>query len=167
MPGIPFIKDFKFDYGTAMEVTPLIRRVVANNPSPFTFKGTSTYIVGVGRVAIIDPGPDDEAHFQALLKAEMASTQKLGRQDLPTSLQAVDALLDEARQHGAARVVNTLLPGVGGFCAPVFDADGHMVLGMVALGSMVSFDPAFDGQVATPLKAAAKQLSSDLGYVAA
>ena len=38
MAGIPFIRDFKFDYGTAMEVTPLIRRVVANNPSAFTFK---------------------------------------------------------------------------------------------------------------------------------
>ena len=48
MPGIPFIKDFKFDYGTAMEVTPLIRRVVAHNPSPFTFKGTGTDIIGHG-----------------------------------------------------------------------------------------------------------------------
>src|SRR6266403_1824795 len=54
MPGIPFIKDFKFDYGTAMEVTPLIRRVVAHNPSPFTFKGTGTYIIGHGKVAIVE-----------------------------------------------------------------------------------------------------------------
>ncbi len=108
-----------------------------------------------------------KTRLQSLLKAEMASTQKLGRQDLPTSLAAVNALLDEARAHGAARVINTLLPGVGGFCAPVFDADGHMVLGMVALGSLVSFDPAFDGRVATPLKAAARQLSRDLGNVAA
>ena len=57
MPGIPFIKEFKFDYGTAMEVTPLIRRVVAHNPNPFTFKGTGTYIIGHGKVAIVDPGP--------------------------------------------------------------------------------------------------------------
>ena len=57
MPGIPFIKEFKFDYGTAMEVTPLIRRVVAHNPSPFTFKGTGTYIVGHGKVAVVDPRP--------------------------------------------------------------------------------------------------------------
>src|SRR6201989_2458654 len=69
MPGIPFIKEFKFDYGTAMEVTPLIRRVVANNPGPFTFKGTGTYIVGHGEVAVIDPGPDDPAHLAAILKA--------------------------------------------------------------------------------------------------
>src|SRR5258707_11649196 len=69
MPGIPFIKEFKFDYGTAMEVTPLIRRVVAHNPSPFTFKGTGTYIVGHGSVAVIDPGPALQDHIAALLAA--------------------------------------------------------------------------------------------------
>ena len=74
MPGIPFIKEFKFDYGTAMEVTPLIRRVVARNPSPFTFKGTGTYIVGRGRVAVIDPGPAIAAHVGALLKALAGET---------------------------------------------------------------------------------------------
>ena len=74
MPGIPFIKDFKFDYGTAMEVTPLIRRVVAHNPSPFTFKGTGTYIIGHGKVAIVDPGPDDREHIDAVLRAVRAET---------------------------------------------------------------------------------------------
>src|SRR5258707_1375582 len=69
MPGIPFIKDFKFDYGTAMEVTPLIRRVVARNPSPFTFKGTGTYLIGHGKVAIVDPGPDQQDHVDAVLRA--------------------------------------------------------------------------------------------------
>ena len=74
MPGIPFIKDFKFDYGTAMEVTPLIRRVVANNPSPFTFKGTGTYLIGHGNVAIVDPGPDQPDHIEAVLRAVRAET---------------------------------------------------------------------------------------------
>ena len=107
-----------------------------------------------------------KTRLDVLLKAELVRIQKLGRPDLPGTLQAVNTLLAEARQHGAARVVNTLLPGVGGFCAPVFDADGHMVLGMVALGSMASFDADYDGAVAAPLKAAARQLSSDLGYAA-
>ena len=105
--------------------------------------------------------------LKALLKDELARSQKQGRRDLPANLAQVTELLDEARQHGLARVVNTLLPGVGGFCAPVFDADGHMVLGMVALGSLSTFDADWGGQVATPLKAAAQQLSSDLGYIAA
>ena len=105
--------------------------------------------------------------LNGLLLDELARGQKLGRRDLPANMTQVVTLLDEARQHGMARVVNTLLPGVGGFCAPVFDADGHMVLGMVALGSLSSFDADWDGKVATPLKAAAQQLSSDLGYIAA
>ncbi len=66
---IPFRRDFAFRYGVAETISPLIRRVVANNPSPFTFKGTGTYIVGRGKVAIIDPGPDMAAHIAALLNA--------------------------------------------------------------------------------------------------
>ncbi len=79
----------------------------------------------------------------------------------------VTALLEEVRRRGLARVVDTLLPGVAGFCAPVFDADGHLVLGMVAMGSLANFDPAWDGAVARPLAAAARQLSADLGFTGA
>ncbi|HYM04222.1 MAG TPA: MBL fold metallo-hydrolase [Stellaceae bacterium] len=64
---IPFRRDLDIDYGVAATVTPLIRRVVARNPGPFTFKGTGTYIVGHGRVAVIDPGPDLADHVEALL----------------------------------------------------------------------------------------------------
>ncbi|RZJ15519.1 MAG: IclR family transcriptional regulator [Haliea sp.] len=105
-----------------------------------------------------------QARLALLLEDELARTRKLGRTDLPSSMAGVEALLGEVRQRGIARVVNTLLPGVGGFCAPVFDADGHLVLGMVALGSLASFDPDWDGAVAGPLKAAAGRLSSDLGF---
>ncbi|MES2911905.1 MAG: IclR family transcriptional regulator [Pseudomonadota bacterium] len=102
-----------------------------------------------------------------LLKDEMARTQKAGRNDVPSTMAEVTKTLEEIRQRGIGRVVNTLMPGVAGFCAPVFDADGHMVLGMVALGSLANFDSAWEGQVAKPLKAAAAQLSADLGFVAA
>ena len=111
--------------------------------------------------------PAVNTRLKVLLKGELARAHKLGRRDLPATMAQVNALLDEARQHGVARVVNTLLPGVGGFCAPVFDADGHMVLGMVALGSLSTFDTDWSGAVAAPLKAAAQQLSGDLGYIAA
>ena len=48
---------------------PMVRRILAPNPSPFTFTGTQTYVVGGGEVAVIDPGPDDERHVAALLSA--------------------------------------------------------------------------------------------------
>lgn len=56
-------------YGEAVQVAPLVQRVTAANPSPFTFAGTGTYIVGRRRVAVIDPGPEDSAHVEALLGA--------------------------------------------------------------------------------------------------
>lgn len=70
---IPFVPPPVFEYGQADAVSPLIRRVIANNPGPFTFTGTGTYIVGRhaagSSVAVIDPGPPDEAHLAALLSA--------------------------------------------------------------------------------------------------
>lgn len=63
--------DTKFEpaYGEAVEVAPAVRRLTVNNPGPFTFHGTNTYIVGRDTMAVIDPGPDDEAHFRALIEA--------------------------------------------------------------------------------------------------
>src|SRR6476646_6082664 len=67
--GIPFIRSFEPDYGKLVRATPLISRIVANNPSPFTFKGTGVYIVGDKDVAVIDPGPDSPEHIEALKRA--------------------------------------------------------------------------------------------------
>ena len=55
---------------TIVQLSPLVRRIVCDNPGPFTFTGTCTYIVGQGTgVAIIDPGPDNDGHLAALLDA--------------------------------------------------------------------------------------------------
>ena len=64
-----FITEFDCEYGVMVDVSPTIRRIVAQNPGPFTFKGTGTYVVGHGKVAVIDPGPDLPAHVDALLEA--------------------------------------------------------------------------------------------------
>ena len=66
---IPYVRDIQFEYGACDQVSPLIRRVVANNPGPFTFVGTGTYIVGRGEVAVIDPGPAMDDHLEAILAA--------------------------------------------------------------------------------------------------
>jgi glyoxylase-like metal-dependent hydrolase (beta-lactamase superfamily II) len=64
---IPFRRDFAYDYGKLEPVAPGIRRIIARNPGPFTFRGTGTYVVGEGQVAVIDPGPDLPEHVEALL----------------------------------------------------------------------------------------------------
>src|SRR3954449_7401897 len=71
---IPFDKHFDLAPGEVEEVRPGVRRILCNNPGPFTFKGTVSYILGKGRVAIIDPGPLDEAHIAALLDAMRGET---------------------------------------------------------------------------------------------
>jgi glyoxylase-like metal-dependent hydrolase (beta-lactamase superfamily II) len=64
---IPFRRDFVYEYGKLEQVAPGIRRIIARNPGPFTFRGTGTYVVGEGKVAVIDPGPDLPEHVEALL----------------------------------------------------------------------------------------------------
>ncbi|MFT5508787.1 MAG: glyoxylase-like metal-dependent hydrolase (beta-lactamase superfamily II) [Hyphomicrobiaceae bacterium] len=68
MTDIEFKTDMEFAYATPRELAPGVVRFVANNPSVFTFKGTNTYIVGTDDLAIIDPGPTDDAHLEAILK---------------------------------------------------------------------------------------------------
>jgi glyoxylase-like metal-dependent hydrolase (beta-lactamase superfamily II) len=71
---IPFDRNFELAPETVEEVVPGVRRLLANNPGPFTFKGTVSYIVGRGQVAIIDPGPLDETHVATLLDAVRGET---------------------------------------------------------------------------------------------
>jgi glyoxylase-like metal-dependent hydrolase (beta-lactamase superfamily II) len=71
---IPFDKTFDLEPDVVREVAPRVRAIVANNPGPFTFKGTMSYIIGRGKVAILDPGPDDDAHIAALLDAVRGET---------------------------------------------------------------------------------------------
>jgi len=98
------------------------------------------------------------------VKQELQRLQKLNVPDAPRTPAEVQALLKEVRQRGLARVVDSLLPGVVGFGAPVFDADGHLVVALVTLGPASSMDARWEGSVATQLKEAARQLSDELGY---
>jgi len=67
--AIPFDRSFTAPYEEAQTVSALTARVLADNPGPFTFKGTGVYIVGRDAVAVIDPGPDDPRHVEALQRA--------------------------------------------------------------------------------------------------
>lgn len=62
-----FDRAFEAEYGQAVIVAPNVHRLTARNPSPFTFLGTNSYVVGTTNLAVIDPGPQDEEHLAALL----------------------------------------------------------------------------------------------------
>ncbi len=72
--AVPFLRETAPAPGEVEQTTALVRRVVCNNPSAFTYRGTNSYIVGRGQVAVIDPGPVDEAHLVALLAATAGET---------------------------------------------------------------------------------------------
>ncbi len=67
--GIPFTLDYDCEYGVLETLTPRIRRITARNPGGFTFRGTGTYVIGHGEVAVIDPGPLIEEHIEALKRS--------------------------------------------------------------------------------------------------
>lgn len=67
--SIPYRREDRLEPGAVEETAPGVRRILCNNPSAFTFRGTNTYLIGRGRVAVLDPGPADEAHLAAILAA--------------------------------------------------------------------------------------------------
>src|SRR5262245_59864237 len=112
---IPFEKKFDLRPGRVEEVMPGVRRLLCNNPSPFTYKGTVSYIVGRGRVAIVDPGPDDAAHIRALLDAVrnetvthilVTHTHRDHSPAVPAIKAATGALVLAEGPHRAARQLN-------------------------------------------------------------
>jgi glyoxylase-like metal-dependent hydrolase (beta-lactamase superfamily II) len=67
--ALEFDTTFEPSYGRPVEAAPGVLRLTVENPSPFTFHGTNTYLVGDGALAVVDPGPEDEAHLAAILGA--------------------------------------------------------------------------------------------------
>jgi DNA-binding IclR family transcriptional regulator len=105
-----------------------------------------------------------------MVREELVRLKKLPRNDLapldvPYTMQDVQTLLTEVRQRGVSRVVHSLLPGVAGFCAPVFDAQSRLALGIVVLGSVTTLDTDWAGIPAQSVLRTTRQLSQDLGYV--
>jgi len=114
----------------------------------------------------------DAERVAPMIREELARLKKLPQNglpliDVPQTLPAVQALMEETRQHGLSRVIHSMLPGVGGFCAPVFDAQGHLAMGLVVLGSVATLDTDWNSVAATAVLRCAQQLSADLGYRAA
>ena len=61
--------DFNPAPGMPVELAPGLRRLLCPNPSPMTYRGTNTYLLGTTEIAVIDPGPDDPLHLEAILDA--------------------------------------------------------------------------------------------------
>jgi glyoxylase-like metal-dependent hydrolase (beta-lactamase superfamily II) len=141
---IPFNRTFDLRPGRVDAPMPGVRRVLVDNPGPFTFTGTVSYIVGRGKVAIVDPGPDDAAHIAALLAAVrgetvthifVTHTHRDHSPAVPAIKAATGALVCAEGPHRAARPlhigeINTLdAAGDHAFRPDVALPDGEIVSG--------------------------------------
>ncbi len=71
--------------------------------------------------------------------------------------------LAETRKHGLSRSLGQPIPGIDALCAPVFDPEGHIVLGILVMGPAARFDSAWEGAIATPLRKCALEISRRMG----
>ena len=98
------------------------------------------------------------------LDSELLTIAKTMRTPISSLTKQLETQLNEIREHGISRASGSLIPGVNGFSAPVFDHSGNMVAAITSLGTIGHFDMAWDSQLAASIKAAAVTLSIRLGY---
>ena len=102
---------------------------------------------------------------ERLMLEDLARFGNVNNGKLPTlSAAQVEEFLVEARRHGMARSLDRPIPGINSLCAPVFDASGHVVLGILATGLAGTFDAAWDGPIANALRRCAQEVSARLGF---
>ncbi|SPA10925.1 putative TRANSCRIPTIONal REGULATOR, IclR family [Cupriavidus taiwanensis] len=102
-----------------------------------------------------------------LIERELGARGHDGVPDMPRTLPEYDAICAEVRAHGAARTLGGVLPGINAFSMPVFDANGHLAMGLIVLGAQSIFDAEWGGTMDRRVRAIAQQLSSELGYLGA
>jgi len=101
---------------------------------------------------------------QAMLDLALIEASRQHQPGVPQTATELDGLLDEVRQHRAARVAGMLLQTIHAFAMPVFDANGDLALGIIALGQEGLFDISWGGEVDVALRDCANRLSYELGY---
>lgn len=98
---------------------------------------------------------------------ERLMTEELARQSYgtaePLSHDSLELRLAEIRKRGLSRTQGSPIPGIDAICAPVFDSNDHLVLGILVMGPTATFDCSWDGAIATPLRQVAQEVSRRLG----
>lgn len=144
---IQFDRNFEAKPGVAEEIAPGVRRILCDNPSPFTFKGTNTYIVGKGSVAVIDPGPADPRHIDAILSA-------LGNETVAQIL-----ISHTHRDHSPAAAAIRRATG-----AKTFAEGPHRAARALHLGEMPPLDSGGDGDFTPDHRLADGEIIEGKGY---
>jgi len=102
--------------------------------------------------------------LKKLLERELRASAEASGTTLTTQIRELEPIISEIRLHGISRASNSLIPGINGFSAPVFDHTGHMIAAITSLGSVGNFDTEWNSPLALSIKEAAHALSSRLGH---
>lgn len=102
--------------------------------------------------------------LEGMLQHEALRVGGAGTLDAPT-MKRFEHAMSETRRRGLARVVGTPIPGVNAMAAPIFEANGNIVLSMTAMGPRGTFDAAWDSEIARALRSCAENVSARLGYM--
>jgi len=100
---------------------------------------------------------------------ERLLSDELARLSYGTAAEAVpphepfEEAIAETRKHGISRALGQPIPGIDALCAPVFDAEGHIVLGILVMGPAAKFDSRWDGAIAVSLRQCALEISHRIG----
>ncbi len=102
--------------------------------------------------------------LKKLLERELRATAEATKTTVTMQVRELEPIISEIRLHGISRASNSLIPGINGFSAPVFDHTGHMIAAVTSLGSVGNFDTEWNSPLALAIKEAAQTLSLRLGY---
>lgn len=102
--------------------------------------------------------------LKKLLERELRAAAEAARTTVTMQVRELEPIIDEIRLHGISRASNSLIPGINGFSAPVFDHTGHMIAAITSLGSVGNFDNEWNSPLALAIKEAARALSARLGH---
>lgn len=104
---------------------------------------------------------------ERLIGEELVRSSYGNNLGVPVASEALEAALTETRKHGLSRTRGQPIPGIDALCAPVFDADDHIVLGILVMGPSATFDSSWDGKIAEPLRRCATEVSRRIGRAVA
>lgn len=96
---------------------------------------------------------------------ERLLADELARLNDPVTCEALGGALADTRKHGLSRSLGQPIPGIDALCAPVFDSAGHLVLGILVMGSAATFDSSWEGAIATSLRRCALEVSQRIGHI--
>jgi len=103
---------------------------------------------------------------ERMLSEDLARLSYGSAQEPAATPQELDLQLLEIRKHGLSRTRGAPIPGIDAICAPIFDADGHIILGVLIMGPSATFDSDWGGEIAVALKRCTAEITRRIGGAA-